>query len=112
DGKLNYFVDGSFDHNDLGIENPTASHNAIHDTTDQGKLFSYLSYVLDDTSRINVMLSASDSNFEVPDSPGMSPGNSPTADNPTAVPWYTQMPGQSASSFNSVNLNENQNEQN
>ena len=28
-GKWNYFVDGSYDHNNLGIENPTASQNAI-----------------------------------------------------------------------------------
>jgi hypothetical protein len=31
-GKLNYFIDGSYDHNALGIEDPTASHSAIHDT--------------------------------------------------------------------------------
>ena len=37
DGKLSYFVDGSYDHNALGIENPTASHSAIHDVTDQEK---------------------------------------------------------------------------
>jgi outer membrane receptor protein involved in Fe transport len=98
-GKLNYFIDGSFDHNDLGIENPTSSHNAIHDTTDQGKMFSYLSYVLDDTSRINVMLSASDSNFQVPNVPG------------NTTPMFPAAPGQPAT-FNSANLNENQNEQN
>ena len=74
---MNYFVDGSFDHNDLGIENPTASHDAIHDTTDQGKMFSYLSYVLDDTSRVNVMLSASDSDFEIPNTPGLPVGTAP-----------------------------------
>jgi len=111
-GKLSYFIDGSYDHNDLGIENPTASHDAIHDVTDQYKTFAYLSYILDDTSRVSFMGSASYSNFEVPDSPGVAPGNNPTPANPTAVPWYTQMPGQSATSFNSVNLNENQNEQN
>jgi outer membrane receptor protein involved in Fe transport len=104
DGKLNYFVDGSFDHNDLGIENPTASHDAIHDTTDQGKMFSYLSYVLDDTSRINVMLSASDSGFEIPNTPGLPVGTAPggNAWNSTA----------GAANFNSSSLNENQNEQN
>ena len=103
-GKLNYFVDGSFDHNDLGIENPTASHDAIHDTTDQGKMFSYLSYVLDDTSRINVMLSASDSDFEIPNTPGLPVGTAPggNAWNSTAGP----------ANFNSSSLNENQNEQN
>jgi outer membrane receptor protein involved in Fe transport len=111
-GKLNYFVDGSFNHNELGIENTTPSHRAIHDVTDQEKLFSYLSYILDDTSRVSFMGSASYSNFEVPNTPGIAPGNSPTADNPTAVPWFTQMPGQSSTSFNSVNLNEQQREQN
>ena len=50
-GKWNYFVDGSYDHNALGIENPTASHSAIHDVTDQEKLFTYLSYLIDDTNR-------------------------------------------------------------
>ena len=38
-GKWNYFMDGSYDHNSLGIENPTASHAAIHDNTDQYKTF-------------------------------------------------------------------------
>ncbi len=111
-GEWNYFIDGSYDHNALGIENPTGSKNAIHDVTDQYKTFLYGSYILDDTSRITVMGSASYSNFQVPDSPGVAPGNSPTPDNPGARPWYTEMPGQSATSFNSVNLNENQNEQN
>ena len=101
-GKLNYFVGGSYDHNDLGIENVTSSHNAIHDTTDQGKLFSYLSYVLDDTSRVSMMLSASDSNFQVPNTPGLPPGTAPGPGNPQ---WE---PG----AFNSANLNEKQNEQN
>ncbi len=98
-GKLNYFVDGSYDHNDLGIENPTGNATAIHDTTDQGKTFSYLSYILDDTSRISVLGSASYSNFQVPNVPG----------NTTAA--FPGAPSQPAT-FNSVDLNENQNEQN
>jgi outer membrane receptor protein involved in Fe transport len=104
-GKLNYFVDGSFDHNDLGIENPTSSHDAIHDTTDQGKMFSYLSYVLDDTSRINVMLSASDSDFEIPNTSGLSVGTAPGGN-----AWNST--GALPANFNSSDLNENQNEQN
>ena len=73
-GKWEYFVDGSFDHNDLGIENPTASHAALHDTTDQEKLFGYLSYIIDDTSRVTWMGSASYSNFQVPNTPGLPAG--------------------------------------
>jgi len=99
-GKLNYFVGGSYDHNDLGIENVTSSHDAIHDVTDQGKLFSYLSYILDDTSRVSMMLSASDSQFQVPNTPGLPAGAAPDGS-----PWE---PG----TFNSSDLNERQNEQN
>jgi hypothetical protein len=111
-GKWNYFTDASYEHNSLGIENPTASHSAIHDVTDQFKAFSYLSYLIDDTSRVSFMGSASYANFQVPNSPDVAPGNTPTTDNLTAKPWWTEMPGQSTNSFNSVNLNENQKEQN
>ena len=34
-GKWDYFVDGSYDQNCSGIENPTAQQKAIHDQTDQ-----------------------------------------------------------------------------
>ncbi len=71
EGKLNYFVDGSYDHNGSGIENPTASATPIHDTTDQYKMFTYLSYILDDTSRLSFMGSASYSDFQVPNTPGL-----------------------------------------
>jgi outer membrane receptor protein involved in Fe transport len=103
-GKLNYFVDGSYDNNDLGIENPTSSPTAIHDNTCQYKSFGYFSYILDDTSRVNVMLSASYANFEVPNTPGLPAGNAPGGD-----PWNST---QGPASFNSSSLNENQLEQN
>jgi outer membrane receptor protein involved in Fe transport len=101
-GKWNYFIDGSYDHNALGIENPTSGHDAIHDNTDQYKVFLYGSYILDDTSRITVMGSTSYSNFQVPDSPGLPPGTAPGPGNPQWVPG----------TFDSATLNENQNEQN
>ena len=59
EGKLTYFIDGSFDHNSLGIENPTPSSDAIHDVTDQYKTFTYFSYLLDDTSRVSFIGSLS-----------------------------------------------------
>ncbi len=99
-GKSTCFVDGSFDHNDIGIENPTAGATAVHDVTDQYKLFGYLSRILNDTSRISLMGSASDSNFQVPNTAGLPPGKSPDG-----VPW---LPG----TFDSAGLNERQNEQN
>jgi len=101
DGKLNYYVDGSYNNNNLGIENPTSAQTAIHDNTEQYKTFSYFSYILDDTSRVNVMLSASYGNFEIPNTPGLPVGTAPGGN-----PWAT--PG----TFNSSNLNEQQLEQN
>jgi outer membrane receptor protein involved in Fe transport len=99
-GNLSYFTDASYDHNGLGIENPTPSANALHDATDQYKAFAYLSYILDHTSRLTFMGGASYSNFQVPDTPGLPAGTSPDG-----KPWE---PG----TFDSSGLNENQNEQN
>jgi hypothetical protein len=107
DGKLSYFIDGSYDHNALGIENPMSSHSAIHDVTDQEKMFGYLSYILDDTSRVSFMGSASYSNFEVPNTPGLPVGTSP--DGSTA--WNFPGSGLPAN-FDSSTLNEQQREQN
>ncbi|MGZ5543641.1 MAG: TonB-dependent receptor, partial [Limisphaerales bacterium] len=69
-GKLNYYFTGSYDHSGLGVENPTPSSHAIHDFTDQYKGFGYMSYILDDTSRLSLMLSSAYSDFEIPNNPG------------------------------------------
>ena len=47
--------------------------------------------------------------YQVPNTPGLPPGNSPAAGNPTSVPWSNYM---YPTNFNSVGLNENQLEQN
>jgi outer membrane receptor protein involved in Fe transport len=104
DGKLNYFIDGSYNNNDLGIENPTSAATAIHDNTQQCKSFAYFSYILDDTSRVNVMLSASYANFEIPNTPNLAVGTAPGGD-----PWNSTG---GPATFNSASLNENQIEQN
>ena len=71
-GGINYFTSGSYLEDNLGIENTTNGTSAIHDQTQQGKMFAYVSKIIDDTSRINVMLSASHSDFQIPNSPGQS----------------------------------------
>jgi outer membrane receptor protein involved in Fe transport len=108
-GKWSYYVDGSYDHNALGIENPTTSHSAIHDDTDQFKAFTYMSYLIDDTSRVSIIGSASYSNFEVPNTPGLQndPANYSA---PGGAPWYTG--GGIPTTFDSSDLNEQQREQN
>ena len=100
EGNLSYFTDMSYDRNALGIENPTSSSVAVHDLTSQYKAFAYLSYIVDRTSRVTFMGSASYSDFQVPDTPGLSAGTSPDG-----IPWLPL-------AFDSSTLNENQNEQN
>ncbi|MEI9895750.1 MAG: TonB-dependent receptor [Chthoniobacter sp.] len=95
-GKLSYFFTGSFLHSDLGIENPTSSTRALHDYTEQYKGFGDISYVIDSTSRLNLMLSASYSDFQIPNNP----------DQPVGFTLDGVKP------FNSGSLDENQHEQN
>ena len=72
-GKLDYYFTGQILHNSLGIEAPTSVRNPLHDKTDQAKGFGYLSYQLDDSSRITLMLGSSINHFQIPNNPGQTP---------------------------------------
>lgn len=96
EGKLDYYITGSFLTSDLGIENPTGSRNAIHDHTDQFKGFGYFSYLIDTTSRLNLIVSGSHATFQVPNNPGQAQAFT-LAGTPV---------------FDSANLDENQDEDN
>ncbi|HVU33308.1 MAG TPA: TonB-dependent receptor [Opitutaceae bacterium] len=98
--SLTYFVDGSYDHNDLGVESPTDSKNAIHDTTKQTKAFVYLSNIIDASSRLSFMGSLSNSDYQLPNTPALDPGTAPNGQQ-----W---LPG----SFDSTLLDETQKEKN
>jgi len=99
-GNWNFFVDGSYDHNALGIENPTGASTAIHDNTDQYKTFVYASRILSDTSRLSIIGSASYANYEIP----INPAQQPVSTQGGGAPWA---PPTSPNA-----LNDNQNEQN
>jgi outer membrane receptor protein involved in Fe transport len=94
--RLSYYVSESYLHNGIGIENPTRTANPIHDDTDQEKLFAYSSYIIDDTSRITLLVGANHSDFEIPNNPGQ-------------MPLFTVG---TRSTFNSAKLDENQAEAN
>ena len=106
-GNWNYYFDGSYLHDGIGVENPTDSSSPIHDDTDQYKLFGYASRILDDTSRVSLIFGVSYADFEVPDSPGLPVGTAPGGTAWNAGPGNT-LPG----NFDSTTLNERQNEQN
>ena len=93
-GKLSFFATESYLHNGIGIENPTSSSDPIHDDTDQYKLFGYLSYIFDPSSRLTLLISGNHSDFQIPNTPGL-------------TPVYTVG---TRSTFDSAKLNENQSE--
>jgi outer membrane receptor protein involved in Fe transport len=72
-GKLDYFISATGNSNSLGIENTTSSYRAIHDNTTQQRLFTYLSYNIDDTSRISLLFNASNADFQIPNTPNLPP---------------------------------------
>ena len=92
-GPVDWFITGDYLHNDRGIENPTRSYNAIHDTTNQFHGLAYVSGIIDPDTRISMILGGFEGQFEIPNNPGQ-----PTLG--FAV--------NGVSNFNSANLNETQ----
>src|SRR6202045_1642692 len=98
EGRFNYYALGSYNQNDLGIENPTSGYHAIHDYTEQYKGFAKLSYLIDDSSRVSLLLSGAYSDLQIPANPGQTP--------------LFALAGASPKNFDSKFLSENQHEQN
>ncbi len=94
-GPVDWYVTGDFLHNNRGIENPTSSYSAIHDTTNQFHGLAYVSGIIDPDTRISMILGGFEGTFQIPNNPGQ-----PTLG--FAV--------NGVSDFNSANLNENQHE--
>jgi outer membrane receptor for ferrienterochelin and colicins len=103
-GRLNYFVSGSFLHNDLGIESPDGRSDPIHDHTRQVHGFGYFEYILDEANRLSAVLSTSSGNFQIPNRAGATPGLTNADGTPLTVDGQTTYP--------SAGLNENQRELN
>jgi hypothetical protein len=102
-GKLNYYVSGSYFQDTLGIENPMNGPSALHDDTNQYRGFAYASYVIDDTSRVSLILGESYNHYQIPNTPG-DPG---AASDANGNPW----PGLPAA-FDGGSLKNTQDEQN
>lgn len=93
--NIDYFFLGTYNANDIGIENPTSSSYPIHDHTDQFKGFLYLCDHLDKSSELIFMLNGSYGDFQIPNTPG--------------IPVAFTLPNRST--FDSADLNETQDEQ-
>jgi outer membrane receptor protein involved in Fe transport len=72
-GQWEVFAAGRLTMNSLGIENPTSSYEAIHDRTRQGRFFGYLSYAIDDATKLSFITGTSVANYQIPNNPGQPP---------------------------------------
>ena len=95
-GQWEVFATGRLLRNNLGLENPTPSHEAIHDLTEQGRFFGYAAYVLDEATRLSFITGTSVANFHIPNNP-----DQPPQFEAFGIGW-----------FNSSKLNEIQDERN
>ena len=69
EGRFQYYLTGTYDQNDRGIEPPTPGAKAIHDDTKQDKEFGYLSYLLNDENRLSLIFGNSTNRFQIPNNP-------------------------------------------
>ncbi|MEW6768947.1 MAG: TonB-dependent receptor [Pseudomonadota bacterium] len=95
-GNTQYFFSGRYFGSDIGLENPRPANRAIHDHTDQGKGFAYVSTTIDETSRLSFIGGTSTSAYQIPNNPGQPPGTSAGGNNFVTYP------------FDSANLNQRQ----
>ena len=72
-GALNYFVTGDFMRNNLGIESPYNTITPIHDQTKQYHGFGYFEYILDPNDRVSWILGTSHGEYQIPNTPGLTP---------------------------------------
>jgi outer membrane receptor protein involved in Fe transport len=98
---VQYYFTGRYLQTDVGIENPRPAYNAIHDFSQQEKGFAYMSTFIDPTTRLSLIAGTAYSTFQIPNVPGKPVGQ-------TGNPPVTDAFG--VTSFNSAQLNENQNE--
>jgi len=103
-GNLNFYASASYLRNDLGIESPDGSSTPLHDHTDQFQGFAYLEDIIDPSSRVSLILGASNQRFQIPNQSGLTPSLlfGPNGDQPLVV--------EGQSTFPSANLDESQKE--
>jgi len=103
EGNFKYYLSGSYLSDSIGIENPIATANPIHDQTTQAKSFGSLSYFVDSSTRLGLLFGTYSGTFQIPNNPDQLPQYS--------LAGYSNA-GTGFSSIPSSQINENQTEVN
>jgi outer membrane receptor for ferrienterochelin and colicin len=72
-GKFSYYFNGYYSQSNTAFSSATPGPNAIHNHTQQGQGFAVFSYALDDKTNLGLILSASASDNQLPNVPGLAP---------------------------------------
>jgi outer membrane receptor for ferrienterochelin and colicin len=94
-GNWTYYATGNFLYDGIGMANPASSVTPLHDDTYQYKGLTSLSWFIDNSSRLSIILSGAYSRFQLPNISGQ-----------TTAYGYDSL-----TSFESSSLDENQKEQ-
>jgi len=97
--KFTYYLTGTYFQSENGILFPTSDYYAIHDNTTQANGFAYAAFLPDSTSKLSLILGATQAQFQIPNVPGQTP-TFPL----DGVSFFPNLP--------SADLNENQRELN
>jgi opacity protein-like surface antigen/outer membrane receptor protein involved in Fe transport len=106
-GQTEYYATGRYLSTGLGLENPTAALNAIHDNSQQGRFFGYTSTLLDPSTRLVTIAGMGETRYQIPNNPGQ-PVNAGGFNGPGGGPFTAF----GFSDFNSANINQRQYERN
>jgi hypothetical protein len=69
-GPIDWFIGGDYLHNDRGIDNPAPTYGALHDTTNQFHGFAHVSGILDENTRLSLLVGAYSGQFQIPNIEG------------------------------------------
>jgi hypothetical protein len=72
-GKASYYVSGTYSQGQTAFSSATPGPNPVHDWTNQGQGFGYLSVPLNGTTKLSVVLSTSASDNQLPNVPDLPP---------------------------------------
>ncbi|PPU70171.1 TonB-dependent receptor [Xanthomonas pisi] len=72
-GRWSWFVTGDYEQNTHGLENPVDSRSPEHDKTRQGKGFADLSYLINENTRLSLLVGYANNRFQIPNNPGQTP---------------------------------------
>ena len=85
-GKFSYYLTGLYLHSSLGFSSATPGHEPIHDTTDQGQGFAYLTYAPGPSTKLSLISGMTLAASEFPDRPGLPPLYKLSGVNPATYP--------------------------